>query len=98
LVEGNDSAVGQNRRIARWNSILQSSKQLEVAAALGLTKAATSKRYVRAMLRLKVAIAQAPGLVNSSTRRRLLARQVCPMRGRYGNGWAIFASCASWVA
>jgi RNA polymerase sigma-70 factor (ECF subfamily) len=38
----------------------------EVAAALGLTKAAASKRYVRAMLRLKAAIADAPGLVDSS--------------------------------
>jgi RNA polymerase sigma-70 factor (ECF subfamily) len=38
----------------------------EVAAALGLTKAAASKRYVRAMIRLKAAIADAPGLVDSS--------------------------------
>jgi RNA polymerase sigma-70 factor (ECF subfamily) len=38
----------------------------EVAAALGLTKAAASKRYVRAMLRLKAAVAEAPGLVDSS--------------------------------
>jgi RNA polymerase sigma-70 factor (ECF subfamily) len=38
----------------------------EVAAVLGLTKAAASKRYVRAMLRLKAAIAEAPGLVDSS--------------------------------
>jgi RNA polymerase sigma-70 factor (ECF subfamily) len=38
----------------------------EVAAALGLTKAAASKRYVRAMLRLKAAIAVAPGVVDSS--------------------------------
>src|SRR5262249_1039719 len=38
----------------------------EVAAALGLTKAAASKRYVRAMLRLRAAIADAPGLVDSS--------------------------------
>jgi RNA polymerase sigma-70 factor (ECF subfamily) len=38
----------------------------EVAAALGLTKATASKRYVRAMLRLKAAIAAAPGLVDSS--------------------------------
>jgi RNA polymerase sigma-70 factor (ECF subfamily) len=38
----------------------------EVASALGLSKAAASKRYVRAMLRLKAAIAGAPGLVDSS--------------------------------
>jgi RNA polymerase sigma-70 factor, ECF subfamily len=38
----------------------------EVAAALGLTKAAASKRYVRAMIRLKAAIADAPGLVDSA--------------------------------
>src|SRR5262249_37693616 len=38
----------------------------EVAAALGLTKAAASKRYVRAMLRLKAAVADAPGLADSS--------------------------------
>jgi RNA polymerase sigma-70 factor (ECF subfamily) len=38
----------------------------EVAAALGLTKAAASKRYVRAMLRLKAAIAEARGLVDST--------------------------------
>jgi RNA polymerase sigma-70 factor (ECF subfamily) len=38
----------------------------EVAAALGLTKATASKRYVRAMLRLKAAITDAPGLVDSS--------------------------------
>jgi RNA polymerase sigma-70 factor (ECF subfamily) len=38
----------------------------EVAAELGLTKAAASKRYVRAMIRLKAAIADAPGLVDSS--------------------------------
>jgi RNA polymerase sigma-70 factor (ECF subfamily) len=38
----------------------------EVAAALGLTKAAASKRYVRAMLRLKAAVADAPGLRDSS--------------------------------
>jgi RNA polymerase sigma-70 factor, ECF subfamily len=38
----------------------------EVAAALGLTKAAASKRYVRAMLRLKAAIADAPGLADWS--------------------------------
>jgi RNA polymerase sigma-70 factor (ECF subfamily) len=38
----------------------------EVAEALGLTKAAASKRYVRAMPRLKAAIAEAPGLVDSS--------------------------------
>jgi RNA polymerase sigma-70 factor (ECF subfamily) len=37
----------------------------EIAAALGLTKAAASKRYVRAMLRLKAAVAQAPGLADS---------------------------------
>ena len=33
----------------------------EVAAVLGLTKAAASKRYVRAMLRLKAAIGNIPG-------------------------------------
>jgi RNA polymerase sigma-70 factor (ECF subfamily) len=38
----------------------------EVAAVLGLSKAAASKRYVRAMLRLKAAIAGAPGLVDTS--------------------------------
>src|SRR5580698_9534111 len=38
----------------------------EVAAALGLTKATASKRYVRAMLRLKAAVADAPGLVDSA--------------------------------
>jgi RNA polymerase sigma-70 factor (ECF subfamily) len=38
----------------------------EVAAALGLTKAGASKRYVRAMLRLRAAIADAPGLVDST--------------------------------
>jgi RNA polymerase sigma-70 factor (ECF subfamily) len=38
----------------------------EVAATLGLTKATASKRYVRAMLRLKAAIADAPGLVDSA--------------------------------
>jgi len=37
----------------------------EVAAALGLTKAAASKRYVRAMLRLRAAVAQVPGLADS---------------------------------
>lgn len=34
----------------------------EVAAVLGLTKAAASKRYVRAMLRLKAVLASVPGL------------------------------------
>jgi RNA polymerase sigma-70 factor (ECF subfamily) len=38
----------------------------EVAVVLGLTKFAASKRYVRAMLRLKAAIADAPGVVDSS--------------------------------
>jgi RNA polymerase sigma-70 factor, ECF subfamily len=38
----------------------------EVAAVLGLTKAAASKRYVRAMLRLKAAMADLPGLVDTS--------------------------------
>jgi RNA polymerase sigma-70 factor (ECF subfamily) len=38
----------------------------DVAAALGITKAAASKRYVRAMLRLKAAIADAHGFVDSS--------------------------------
>jgi RNA polymerase sigma-70 factor (ECF subfamily) len=33
----------------------------ETAAALDLTKAAASKRYVRAMLRLKAALSEAPG-------------------------------------
>ncbi len=36
----------------------------EVAAVLGLTKAAASKRYVRAMLRLKAAIGDSPGLAD----------------------------------
>jgi RNA polymerase sigma-70 factor (ECF subfamily) len=34
----------------------------ETAAVLGLTKAAASKRYVRAMLRLKAVLASIPGL------------------------------------
>jgi RNA polymerase sigma-70 factor (ECF subfamily) len=38
----------------------------EVAAVLGLTKAAASKRYVRAMLRLKAAVGNTPGLVDTS--------------------------------
>ena len=38
----------------------------EVAAALGLTKAATSKRYVRAILRLKAVIGNTRGLVDPS--------------------------------
>ena len=38
----------------------------EVAAALGLTKAAASKRYVRAMVRLRAAIADAHGFVDST--------------------------------
>jgi RNA polymerase sigma-70 factor (ECF subfamily) len=38
----------------------------EVAAALGLTKSAASKRYVRAMVRLKAAIADAHGFIDSS--------------------------------
>ncbi len=38
----------------------------EVAATLGLTKAAASKRYVRAMLRLKAAVGNTPGLVDPS--------------------------------
>jgi RNA polymerase sigma-70 factor, ECF subfamily len=38
----------------------------ELAVALGLTKAAASKRYVRAMLRLKTALAGTPGLVDLS--------------------------------
>jgi RNA polymerase sigma-70 factor (ECF subfamily) len=33
----------------------------ETAAVLELTKAAASKRYVRAMLRLKVALSKSPG-------------------------------------
>jgi RNA polymerase sigma-70 factor, ECF subfamily len=38
----------------------------EVATVFGLTKAAASKRYVRAMLRLKVAVGNTPGLVDAS--------------------------------
>jgi RNA polymerase sigma-70 factor (ECF subfamily) len=38
----------------------------EAAAVLGLTKAAASKRYVRAMLRLKEALGSTPGLVDPS--------------------------------
>ena len=38
----------------------------EVASVLGLTKAAASKRYVRAMLRLKAAIGATPGLSDMS--------------------------------
>jgi RNA polymerase sigma-70 factor, ECF subfamily len=38
----------------------------EVAAVLGLTKAAASKRYVRAMIRLRASLADAPGLVDST--------------------------------
>jgi RNA polymerase sigma-70 factor (ECF subfamily) len=38
----------------------------EVAAALGLTKAAASKRYVRAMVRLKAIVDSTPGLANPS--------------------------------
>jgi RNA polymerase sigma-70 factor (ECF subfamily) len=38
----------------------------EVAAVLGLTRAAASKRYVRAMLRLKAAIGGTPGLADAS--------------------------------
>lgn len=37
----------------------------EVAAVLGLTKAAASKRYVRAMLRLKAVVGSTPGLADS---------------------------------
>jgi len=36
----------------------------EVAAVLGLSKAAASKRYVRAMLRLKAALSSVPGLAD----------------------------------
>lgn len=38
----------------------------EVAAVLGLTRAAASKRHVRAMLRLKAAIGETPGLADAS--------------------------------
>jgi RNA polymerase sigma-70 factor (ECF subfamily) len=38
----------------------------EVAAVLNLTKAAASKRYVRAMLRLKAAVGGTPGLADGS--------------------------------
>jgi RNA polymerase sigma-70 factor (ECF subfamily) len=38
----------------------------EAAAVLGLTKAAASKRYVRAMLRLKAAIGDTPGLADAA--------------------------------
>ena len=37
----------------------------EAAAVLGLTKAAASKRYVRAIVRLKSAVANVPGLADS---------------------------------
>jgi RNA polymerase sigma-70 factor (ECF subfamily) len=37
----------------------------EVAAVLGLSKAAASKRYVRAMLRLKAILASVPGLADT---------------------------------
>jgi RNA polymerase sigma-70 factor, ECF subfamily len=40
----------------------------EIAAVLGLTKSAASKRYVRAMLRLKAAIGGATGLSGTSGR------------------------------
>jgi RNA polymerase sigma-70 factor (ECF subfamily) len=38
----------------------------EVAAVLGLNKAAASKRYVRAMLRLKAVIGDTPGLADAT--------------------------------
>ena len=38
----------------------------EVASVLGLSKAAASKRYVRAMLRLKAVLTQIPGLAGHS--------------------------------
>src|SRR4051812_32597892 len=38
----------------------------EVAAVIGLTKAAASKRYVRAMLRLKAVLSSTPGLADPS--------------------------------
>src|SRR5947209_990712 len=38
----------------------------EAAGVLGLTRAAASKRYVRAMLRLKAALANTPGFTGSS--------------------------------
>jgi RNA polymerase sigma-70 factor (ECF subfamily) len=38
----------------------------EAAAILGLTKAAASKRYVRAMLRLKDVLKKTPGLTDPS--------------------------------
>jgi RNA polymerase sigma-70 factor (ECF subfamily) len=38
----------------------------EVATVLGLTKAAASKRYVRAMLRLKAVMGNTPGLFDST--------------------------------
>lgn len=41
----------------------------EVAAILGLTKAAASKRYVRAMVRLKQAVGEVPGLADPSNAR-----------------------------
>jgi RNA polymerase sigma-70 factor (ECF subfamily) len=41
----------------------------EAAATLGLTKAAASKRYVRAMLRLKDVIKKTPGLSDSDPSR-----------------------------
>jgi RNA polymerase sigma-70 factor (ECF subfamily) len=36
----------------------------EAAVVLGLAKSATSKRYVRAMLRLKALVRQKPGLTD----------------------------------
>jgi RNA polymerase sigma-70 factor (ECF subfamily) len=42
----------------------------EVAAALGLTKKAASKRYVRAMIRLKRVVEGTPGLADSSRGRQ----------------------------
>jgi RNA polymerase sigma-70 factor, ECF subfamily len=42
----------------------------EVASMLGLSKAAASKRYVRAMLRLKAILSSAPGLTDPSEGKR----------------------------
>ena len=46
----------------------------EVAAALGLSKAAASKRYVRAMVRLKRIIDSMPSLVDSSRVQKEMGR------------------------
>jgi RNA polymerase sigma-70 factor (ECF subfamily) len=40
----------------------------QVATMLGLSKAAASKRYVRAMLRLKAILSDQPGLADTTDR------------------------------